>query len=113
MGNLTNRAGYAVLLGLLWALVVAVPATAAEQPPYELDPELSLTGDCSTSAFDPVPDPSCPYPAPPGGPKARFTEPRAVAIDPYGNEYVATYANSEDSQTRVDVFDDEGKFVTE
>ncbi len=113
MGNLTYRLRYAVVLGILWALIAAAPAAAAESPPYELDPELSLTGDCSTGAFDPIPDPSCPYPAPPGGPIARFTEPRAVAIDPYGNEYVASYAESNDSVTRIDVFDDEGKFITE
>ena len=113
MGNTIHRTRYAILLGLLWALIVAAPATAAEQPPYELDPELSLTGNCTTSTFDPVPDPSCPYPAPPGGPKARFTEPRAVAIDVYGNEYVASYAESDNAVTRIDVFDDEGKFITE
>jgi hypothetical protein len=95
------------------ALACAAPSFAAELPPYELDPQLSLTGDCSTSPFDPIPDPSCPYPAPPGGPKARFTEPRAVAIDPYGNEYVTSYADSDDSVTRLDVFDDEGRFVSE
>jgi hypothetical protein len=111
--RLIVRKRYAALLGLLLALLAASPAPAAELPPYELDPELSLTGDCSTSTFDPVPDPSCPYPIPPGGPSGRFTEPRAIAIDPFGNEYVASYAESEDAETRIDVFDDEGRFITE
>ncbi len=103
-------------VALLWVLLAAAPASAAE--PYELDPVLSLTGNCSTSVFDPVPDPSCSgeppaYPAPPNGPTGRFDEARAVAIDPFGNEYVASYAESDDAKGRIDVFDDEGHFITE
>ena len=65
-----------------------------------------------------VPDPSCSgeppaYPAPPNGPTGRFDEARAVAIDPFGNEYVASYAESDDAKGRIDVFDDEGHFITE
>jgi hypothetical protein len=96
------------MLVLLLTLLAAVPAHAE----YEFDPVLSLTGDCSVSVFDPVADPSCPY-ALPNAPAERFTGPRAIAIDPYGNEYVASYAESVDVDGRVDVFDDEGKFVTE
>lgn len=117
--------GYVVAVGLLWALVAAAPASAAE--PYEFDAVLSLTGDCSVSAIDPVPDPSCEgdplaYPAPPAGPTksncgkngctSQFAEPRAVTVDSVGNLYVASSANSEPSGG-IDVFDDEGKFVTE
>jgi hypothetical protein len=115
-------------VGLLMLLVGAASTTAsAAVPPHELDPVLSLTGDCSVSSFDPVPDPSCvgeppAYPSPPAGPtqsncnkegcSSRFDEPRAVAIDPFGNEFVASYADSE-AEGGIDVFDDEGKFITE
>jgi hypothetical protein len=105
--------------GALWGAVAVfcffacvLPASAAELPPYELNPDLSLTGDCTTTPLDPVPDPSCPYPPPPGGPSGRFDEPRSVAVDAYGNVYVAVFANGE-AKGRIDVFDDEGKFVTE
>lgn len=106
--------GYAVILGLLAGLLSAatdsMPALAAELPP-KYDPKLSLVGDCTVSPFDEVPDPSCPYQAPPAGPKGAFKEPRAIAVDGYGNEYVASYNNSA-ANGRIDVFDDEAKFVT-
>jgi hypothetical protein len=96
-----------VVLAILCAGVSTAPATAAE--PYKLDPQLSLTGDCSVSSVDPVQDPSCPGPPMPSG---RFNNPRSIAIDAYGNEYVASYgANGGDG--RIDVFDDEGRFITE
>ncbi|HEY6729774.1 MAG TPA: hypothetical protein VI039_01990 [Solirubrobacterales bacterium] len=90
------------------------PASAAEFP-YTVEPELSLTGDCSTSAFDPVPDPDCEptYPPPPAGPTGRFFEPWSVAIDAYGNEYVASWGGNDGTKGRIDVFDDEGRFITE
>jgi hypothetical protein len=99
-------------------LFAALPASAAGDPPYEVDPVLSLTGNCSVGVFDPVPDPSCSgeppaYPAPPDGPTGRFTEPRAIAIDSFGVEYIASYADSDEAEGRIDVFDDEGKFLTE
>lgn len=105
--------GCAVLLGLFWTLLLTASPVQAVTPPYELDPTLSLTGDCSVGTFDPVPDPGCPYPPPPNGPSGRFDDSRAVAIDPYGNEYVASYASPVDANGRIDVFDDEGNFVTE
>ncbi|HEU4738269.1 MAG TPA: hypothetical protein VFS54_04200, partial [Solirubrobacterales bacterium] len=85
---------------------------------YEFDPVLSLTGNCSTAAPDPVPDPSCvgvppAYPPAPDRPSGRFDEARAIAVDTYGNEYVASYAGGDDAEGRIDVFDDEGRFVTE
>ena len=110
-------------LGLLAFLLAAVAGWSsasafAEEPPYELDPTLSLTGNCSVSAFDPVPDPSCvgeppAYPPAPNRPSKRFTEPRAIAIDTFGDVYVTSWAGSDNSKGRVDIFDDEGKFLTE
>ena len=101
-----------VLLGLIAAILVLAPAASADLPPYEFDPDLSLTADpaCQTSTVDPVPDPGCPYPPPPGGPTERFNEPRAIAFDPYGNEYVATAGGS---NGRILIFDDQGLFLTE
>jgi len=109
--------GEAILLALLGALAVAAPVAAADEPPYELDPTLSLTGNCST-AYDPVPDPSCAgvppaYPPPPARPKAQFKHPRAISVDKFGNEYITSYAESFDAEGRIDVFDDEGRFITE
>src|SRR5689334_20081672 len=109
------RGGSALALGLLW-LVAAVPASAAEFPP-EFEPVLTLRGDCGTATVndpipDTVPDPSCPYLPPPAGPTARFDDPRSIAFDEYGNEYVASYAFT-GVKGRIDVFDSEGKFITE
>jgi hypothetical protein len=103
------RGTLALVLGLLCACFFASSASAAS---YEFDPQLSLTGDCSETFPDFVPDPDCPYPPPPGGPSSRFTGPRSVAVDAYGNEYVASYGNL-GTDGRIDVFDDEGSFITE
>jgi hypothetical protein len=118
MSSSIYRNLYAVILGTLLAFIAASPATAAELPAYELDPTLSLRGDCKVDSVDPVPDPSCvgaplAYPAPPNGPSAPFKEPRAVAVDSFGTEYVASWVDSNDTEGRIDVFDDEGFFVTE
>jgi hypothetical protein len=93
---------------------VAVPATMAASLSYEFDQPLSLRGDCGTGSPDFVPDPGCPGGSHP--PKGRFNEPRSVAIDAYGNEYVASYAFSLDTsgkEGRIDIFDDEGNFISE
>lgn len=85
-----------------------MPALASAADPYEFEAALSLTGDCSTSSVDPVPDPSCPE-KPPSG---RFNSPRSVAVDSYGTVYVASFgANGTDG--RIDIFDAEGNFITE
>jgi hypothetical protein len=101
--------GHVLALCALCVAFFATPAAAAEFP-YILDPELSLTGDCSTSERDPVKDPDCQptYPAPPEGPAGRFNQPRSIAVDAHGNVYVASYGDK-----RIDVFDDEGSFITE
>src|SRR5689334_19953146 len=91
------------LIAICFSATTAI-AAAAEFPP-ELDPLLSLTGDCTTSPADPVEDPSCPYAVPPAGPSGRFAEPRSIAIDAYGNEYVAVYAG-DGKKARIDIFSD-------
>jgi hypothetical protein len=114
MGSLIARGGIALAIGLLW-VGIATPQLA--RGAYEFDPVLSLTGACGTGAPDTVADPGCPYPPPPDGPSGRFDEPLSIAIDAYGNEYVASYAENSFSEGsvkgRIDVFDDEGNFITE
>jgi hypothetical protein len=97
------------LFCLLFALSTASQALAAEEPPYEFSAELSLTGGCGTSKADPTPDPGCPEKKPPKS----FTSPRAIAIDAFGNEYVASYGAEEGKQGRIDVFSPKGVFITE
>jgi hypothetical protein len=106
------RMGQALVLGLLCMAFSGSSAVAAEIP-YKLEPELSLTGDCSTSTLDPVPDPDCDpeYPPPPDRPSARFSNPKSVAIDAHGNEYVASY--SSEGNGRIDIFHPNGEFITE
>lgn len=102
-----------------WGLVLAVAAlhlgvftgsAAAAGGSYEFDQLLSLRGDCGTGSPDLIPDPGCPGGSHP--PKGRFSEPRSIAIDAYGNEYVMSHASG-GANARIDVFDDEGNFITE
>jgi hypothetical protein len=89
-------------------------ATAAEA--HAFDPVLSLTGDCSTSVLDPVPDPGpCPGTAGVDHPKAPFDNPAGVATDYYGDIYVASPGpeSAFGKEGRIDVFDAEGNFITE
>ena len=91
------------LIGLINA------STAFAASPYEFDPNLSLTGGCGVSKADEVPDPGCPEKKPP----KTFTSPRGIAIDSFGNEYVASLGAEEGKQGRIDVFSPKGVFITE
>jgi hypothetical protein len=93
------------------ALGMSGTASAAEVETHLFNATLSLTGNCATSAQDSVPDPSCPYVAPPNGPLGRFNVPRAVAVDSYGDVYVASAPN--EAEGVIDVFDATGHFLTE
>ena len=88
----------------------SAPVSAAETT-YEYDPALSLTGSCLNTTVDHVPDPGCPEgPQPP----APFSQPKSVAIDTWGDEYVASYGSSgEGSKGRIDIFSPSGHFLTE
>jgi hypothetical protein len=115
--NSVTKGCIALALTLILSTFVNSPASAAEFP-YVKNAELSLLGICSTSGIDPIPDPSCTgeppsYPPPPDRPSGRFTEPKVVAVDSYGNEYVASFAETTPLAGRIDVFDDEGKFIFE
>jgi hypothetical protein len=100
-----------VLLISLW-LVAGSVSTASAAETYVLDPELSLTGSCTTSKVDPIPDPGCPEGEHPPG---AFTSPRSVATDSHGNIYISSYGNedADGKEGRIDIFDANGLFITE
>lgn len=113
-----RRIGSQIPAGLLAGLVclaalVLLPAiaAAAEEETHLFDATLSLTGDCTTSeTIDPVPDPGCPDAHAP----KPFTKSGAVAVDDYGNRYVASAGAAPDgSEGRIDVFDSSGTYITE
>ena len=109
-GTSSRALGLAGLLALLALAILPVPAQATDQ--HVFDATLSLTGDCTVSSFDEVPDPGCPGPAHPSAP---FFNACGVATDRLGDIYVASvpYTNSGYLPGRIDVFDPEGRFLTE
>ncbi|HEY5815375.1 MAG TPA: hypothetical protein VIS95_03440 [Solirubrobacterales bacterium] len=112
-----SRPGKSIVAALciLASALLAGPASAAEEETHIFDPVLSLTGNCSTSSVDPVPDPgTCPMPPGVPGvdhPSKVFSAPRAVATDSHGNIFVA--ATAAGSGPRVEIFDPEGFFIGE
>jgi hypothetical protein len=103
MAGMLALAALAVSAGLMTGVQAAV---AAE--PHAFDPYLSLTGSCTPSAKDSVPDPGCPDGLPPQPLEGVV----GVAVDSYGNIYVASSPNAQNIG-RVDLFDSEGVFITE
>jgi hypothetical protein len=84
-------------------------ATASAAESHIFDPELSLTGGCSTSPLDSVPDPGCPeLPHKPGS----FLGPAGVTTDFYGNVFISSEIKGTDDG-RVDIFDRDGKFLSQ
>jgi hypothetical protein len=114
MGSSKGYRSLAALVLALACLGLLVPALAsAASAEYTLNERLSLTGDCSTSpGVDEEPDPDCPYPAPPNGPSGRFDRPTGVAVDEWGNLYVAS-RSGDGTEGRIDIFDSEGHFISE
>lgn len=107
---------------LLSVFGFAAPAAIAAEGERLLEPRLSLTGGCGTTAVDPIPDPGlCPLeseggPGVPGvdHPPATFSDTRAVATDFYGNIYVSSFGGSSNgSKGRVDIFCSDGTFISE
>jgi hypothetical protein len=94
---------------LAWAGSATVTTAPAAEDPHAFDPFLSLTGSCTTSELDPVPDPNCPSGPMPSKP---FEGPKGIATDAYGDIYVLSVPNAT-SEGRLDVFDSEGHFLTE
>jgi hypothetical protein len=106
-----RQAAFAALLTAACLLIGPASQAAAAGEPYGYDPLFSLIGNCSTTAVDPVPDPGCPGGAHP--PSNNFKRPAGVGIDAYGNEYVAVQGNESGTEGRIDIFDDQGNFISE
>lgn len=94
---------------LLWAGFTALRAVAAET--HTFSALHSLTGSCATSTADEVPDPGCPEGEHP--PAGQFSSPSGVAVDEWGDVYVASYGTGKGEGGHVDVFNPEGLFLTE
>lgn len=104
------RATYlAGLLTMSLALAFASPARADVSKLFNATH--SLTGDCSTSGVDPVPDPGCPVGAHP--PEGKLVEPNGIGTDAYGNVYALNRNESEGASAfHVDVFGPDGRYLT-
>ena len=76
---------------------------------HVFDPVLSLTGGCTVSPVDTIPDPGC---DPPTGnhPPASFSGPRSITADDFGNLYVVNFG-SENAASRIDIFDSGGFYI--
>jgi hypothetical protein len=103
------------ILGLcVFGLGGMAPGRALAAESYAFDALLSLTGNCSTSSADPIPDPppaECEAAAHP--PSGRFVTPRGVTTDAFGDVYVSSYGPSGGAEGRIDVFGSSGLFLTE
>lgn len=102
------RQGSLTLIATLFSLLITTSGTASAAT-HAFDPTLSLTGGCTTSTLDPVPDPGCPDQHAPSS----FSIPRSITTDSYGNIYVASYGSGTGAEGRIDVFDSSGVFITE
>ena len=97
-------------LGLSVLVCWLAAPSAQAVPEHSFDATLSLEGGCAGK--DGVPDPGCP-----GGqhPPISFDDSCGVAVDRHGYIYAASpaIANGTGTGGRIDVFDPEGKFLTE
>ena len=102
--------GCLAVCGMLAALGGAA-AYGAET--HVFDATLSLTGGCGVSTIDPVrdPGPECPE----GHPSKAFSNPLSVAVNNYGDIFVASYGSEGAGGTegRIDVFNPKGFFINE
>ena len=106
----------AAILGLCLAGFGVFPVLTLAAETYAFDAQLSLTGDCTTSPADPIPDPplsECESGSHP--PSGQFVTPRGTAVDPHGDRYVSSYGNTSagGKEGRIDVFDSSGVFLSE
>jgi hypothetical protein len=115
----------AVVFVLATSAFVAVSPGLAQAPSHVFDPVHSLTGGCTVSSADPIPDPPRQ-----DGPQAQeiaeceagdhpsenLIRPTGIDTDEYGNLYVADQGplvGGVQSNPHIDVFDSEGRFLTE
>ncbi len=96
-----------------FCFLMLVSSQAVGAPIRVYDAGLSLRGNCSVSAVDPVPDPGCP-----GGshPPKPFFNVCGAATDPYGDIYVAssTVGSGEAGRKgRINVFNSKGEYLAE
>jgi hypothetical protein len=119
------RLAGAVLLALAGSAIGGVSPSLAQAPSHVFDPVLSVTGGCTVSTRDPIPDP----------PRQEGTQEQEIAeceagdhpsenlfrvtgldTDSYGNLYVANQGpnvGGVQSNPHVNVFDPESNFITE
>jgi hypothetical protein len=112
MGEIVRKLIVGLLVLAAAAVCAGAPAAStalAVEDPHAFDPFLSLTGSCTPSELDPVPDPNCPSGPMPSKP---FEGPKGIATDAYGDIYVLNVPNAT-TKGRIDVFDSEGHFLTE
>jgi hypothetical protein len=102
---LSFLAGICLISSIAWSASTA----AAGGSNLVYSAKRSLTGNCSTSADDPIPDPGCP-----GGlhPPRPFDNPCGTDTDAYGNVYVAS-ENPASTEGRIDIFNPKGEYLTE
>lgn len=108
---------------LVLAGMAGTAGSAAQAAPSHIfDPVLSLTGGCTVSADDPIPDP----PRQPSSqaqevaeceagshPSESFNRTTGIAIDSYGDVYVASPGPVGESKAYIDIFGPDGVFITE
>jgi hypothetical protein len=105
---MSTRAAMTGALVVAFCLIAVPSAFAAAS--YVFEPTLSLTGNCSVSPLDEVPDPGpCPGTPEVDHPSAGFKSP-SVTTDSYGDIYVVSMIEKE---ARIDIFDPEGFFISE
>lgn len=110
--------GTILLTAICLGLFLAAPSPALGAESYVFDARHSLTGNCSTSTQDTVPDPgTCPMPPGIPGidhPPKALRNACGVVTDSYGDIYVSSSANGIPSTDgRIDVFSPDGVYLTE
>lgn len=92
---------------LVYGLLGGASAWGAERI---FSAELSLTGGCQEPPpkLDPVLDPGCPGGTHPGP----FVEPRAVAVDSFGDFYVSSEGKEGGAEGRIDIFSPAGIYIS-
>jgi len=116
-GSSSSQSGLRLPFLLLTLLFVAFFASAATVPPafaaesYAFDPALSLTGSCTVSTEDEVPDPG-PCPGASGDhPSLPFEEPCGIAVDRLGDIYVSS-PEVQSGNGKIDIFGPLGEYLT-